>query len=54
MSAPGSCLIVNNIYFKIDSLMLFYYKGAVDVGIYAVAYRVLETTLSPVHISPVP
>lgn len=46
MSLPlGIVFIVNNIYFKIDSLMLFYYKGAVDVGIYAVAYRVLETTL---------
>jgi len=46
MSAPfGIVFIVNNIYFKIDTLILFYYKGAVDVGIYAVAYRVLETTL---------
>ncbi|MFA4995818.1 MAG: flippase [Patescibacteria group bacterium] len=46
MSVPlGIVFIVNNIYFKVDSLMLFYYKGAADVGIYAVAYRVLETTL---------
>jgi len=46
MAAPlGVVFIVNNIYFKIDSLMLFYYKGAIDVGIYAVSYRVLETTL---------
>lgn len=46
MSAPlGIVFIVNNIYFKIDSLMVFYFKGAGDAGIYAVAYRVLETTL---------
>lgn len=46
MSIPlGIVFIVNNIYFKVDTLILFYYKGAVDVGIYAVAYRVLETTL---------
>lgn len=46
MALPlGLVFIVNNIYFKIDTLMLFYYKGAVDVGIYTVAYRVLETTL---------
>jgi len=41
----GFVFIVNNLYFRIDTLMLFYFKGAVDVGIYAVAYRVLETTL---------
>jgi len=46
MSVPlGLVFIVNNIYFKVDTLILFYFKGAVDVGIYAVAYRVLETTL---------
>jgi len=46
MALPlGAVFIVNNIYFKIDTLILFFYKGAVDVGIYAVSYRVLETTL---------
>ncbi len=46
MSLPlGLVFIVNNIYFKVDSLLIFKFKGAVDVGIYAVAYRVLETTL---------
>lgn len=46
MSLPlGVVFIVNNLYFKIDSLMLFYYKGAADAGIYSVAYRVLETSL---------
>lgn len=46
MALPlGIVFIVNNIYFKIDTLLLFYFKGATSVGIYAVAYRVLETTL---------
>lgn len=46
MSLPlGLVFIVNNIYFRIDSLMLFYFKGAYDVGIYSVAYKVLEVTL---------
>jgi len=37
--------ILNNFYFKVDTLILFYFKGASEVGIYAIAYRVLETTL---------
>ena len=41
----GIVFIVNNIYFKLDTLILFYIKGAAEVGIYAVAYRVLETTV---------
>jgi O-antigen/teichoic acid export membrane protein len=46
MSLPlGAVFIVNNFYFKLDTLILFYYKGASQVGIYAVAYRVLETTM---------
>lgn len=46
MAAPlGAVYIVNNIYFKADALLLFYFKGAHDVGIYAVSYRVLETTI---------
>lgn len=46
MSLPlGVIFVVNNIYFKIDTLLLFYFKGATDVGIYSVSYRVLETTL---------
>lgn len=46
MALPlGIVFIVNNLYFRVDTLILFYYKGAVDVGIYSVAYRVLETTL---------
>lgn len=46
MSLPlGVVFIVNNIYFRVDSLMLFYYKGAFDVGIYSVAYKILEVAL---------
>jgi O-antigen/teichoic acid export membrane protein len=46
MAAPlGAVYIVNNIYFKADALLLFYFKGPHDVGIYAVSYRVLETTI---------
>lgn len=46
MAAPlGVVFIVNNLYFKVDTLILLYFKGGSDVGIYAVAYRVLETTL---------
>ena len=45
MSIPlGVVFIVNNFYFKVDTLILFYFKGAADVGIYSVAYKILETT----------
>ena len=46
LSIPlGIVFIVNNFYFKVDTLILFYFKGATDVGIYSVAYKVLETTV---------
>lgn len=46
MSIPlGIVFIVNNLYFKVDTLILFALKGASAVGVYSVAYRVLETTL---------
>ena len=46
MALPfGMIFILNNFYFKVDTLILFYFKGASQVGIYAVAYRVLETTM---------
>ncbi|MEI8061415.1 MAG: flippase [Candidatus Berkelbacteria bacterium] len=41
----GMIFILNNFYFKVDTLILFHFKGAAQVGIYAVAYRVLETTM---------
>ena len=41
----GAVFIVNNLFFKIDTLMLFVIKGAAAVGIYSVAYKVLEVTL---------
>ncbi len=46
LSIPlGVVFVVNNFYFKVDTLILFYFKGAGDVGIYSVAYRILETTI---------
>ncbi|MCX6812404.1 MAG: flippase [Candidatus Berkelbacteria bacterium] len=46
LSLPlGLVFIVNNFYFKVDTLILFYFKGASEVGIYSVAYKVLETTI---------
>lgn len=41
----GLVFIVNNLYFKLDTLMLFAIKGAAAVGIYSVAYKVLEVTV---------
>ena len=41
----GIVFIVNNLYFKIDTLLLFAIKGAAAVGIYSVAYKVLEVTI---------
>jgi O-antigen/teichoic acid export membrane protein len=41
----GIVFIANNLYFKLDTLMLFVIKGSVDVGIYSVAYKVLEVTV---------
>lgn len=40
----GIVFILNNLYFKIDTLILFITKGAAEVGIYSVAYKVLEVT----------
>ena len=43
MSWPlGIVFIVNNLYFKIDTLLLFAIKGASAAGIYTVAYKVLD------------
>lgn len=38
----GIIFIVNNLYFKIDTLLLFGIKGATAAGIYTVAYKVLD------------
>lgn len=40
----GLVFIVNNLFFKLDTLMLFAIKGAAPVGIYSVAYKILEVT----------
>jgi O-antigen/teichoic acid export membrane protein len=41
----GVVFIVDNLYFKIDTLLLFIIKGAAEVGIYTVAYKILEVTV---------
>lgn len=38
----GVVLVFHFIYFKIDSLMLSWMKGMVDVGIYGTSYKLLE------------
>jgi len=40
----GLVFIISNIFFKLDTLMLFVIKGAATVGIYSVAYKILEVT----------
>ena len=40
----GIVFIVNNLFIKIDTLLLFAIKGATSVGIYSVSYKVLEVT----------
>ncbi|OQA04443.1 MAG: Polysaccharide biosynthesis protein [bacterium ADurb.Bin400] len=41
----GIVFIVSNLFFKLDTLMLFVLKGASETGIYTVAYKVLEVTV---------
>lgn len=41
----GIVFIMNNLFFKIDTLMLFAIKGPAAVGIYSVAYKVLEVII---------
>ena len=41
----GLVMIVNNLFFKLDTLMLFVIHGSVAVGIYSVAFKVLEVTV---------
>lgn len=41
----GIIFIVNNIFFKVDTLILFALKGAAAVGIYSVSYKILEVVL---------
>lgn len=38
----GIALILNTIYFRIDSVMIFMIKGQQEVGVYGVAMRMLE------------
>lgn len=46
MAIPlGVVFALNNLYFKVDGIMLYIMKGSFDNGIYTAAYRVLETTV---------
>jgi len=46
MALPlGLVFALNQIYFKVDGIMLYVMSGSYDTGIYTAAYRVLETTL---------
>lgn len=38
----GLALIFNTIYFRMNSVLIFFFKGAEETGIYAVAMRMLE------------
>ena len=45
LSLPlGAVFVISNLYFKVDTLVLFAMKGAAAVGVYSVAYKVLEVT----------
>lgn len=41
----GIVFILNNIYFKIDSQMLYLLSSTYDAGLYGLAYRIMEATL---------
>lgn len=41
----GLVFMLNNIYFKIDSQLLYLLSTTADAGFYGIAYRLLETTL---------
>lgn len=42
----GFILILNLIYFKVDTLILSFYKSSFDVGIYGFAYKIFEFTIA--------
>lgn len=46
----GLALILNTLYFRMNSLFISFYKGQEEVGIYAVAMRILEQlTVLPLY-----
>lgn len=46
MAIPlGLVFALNQVYFKVDGIMLYAMSGSYDTGIYTAAYRILETTL---------
>lgn len=41
----GVALIINLIYFRIDTIILGFYRSPAEVGFYGLAYRIFETVL---------
>lgn len=41
----GALLILNAVYFRIDALILSFFQPLVQVGLYGIAYRLIESTL---------
>ena len=47
LSAPiGAGVILNSIYFKADGFLLSLFKGSASVGLYGVAYKLVELTMA--------
>ncbi|MBI4022215.1 MAG: oligosaccharide flippase family protein [Candidatus Andersenbacteria bacterium] len=41
----GALLILNAVYFRIDAIILSFFQPLVEVGLYGIAYRLVESTL---------
>ena len=41
----GITLVINLIYFRLDTIILGFYRSPVEVGFYGLAYRIFETVL---------
>ena len=41
----GALLVLNTIYFRIDTVMLAFFRTSYEVGWYSLAYRIIENTL---------
>jgi O-antigen/teichoic acid export membrane protein len=42
----GMAVVLNTLYFRVDGLLLSLLKGSSEVGVYGVAYKVVELTMS--------
>jgi len=41
----GAMLILNAVYFRIDTVMLSFFRSSAEVGLYGLAYRIIESAL---------